>query len=145
MTKISVVIPTYNRLDRLKRVLAALEKQTFPSTAWEVVVVSDGSQDGTNEYLQSLHTPLRLTPVLQENQGVAAARNAGIARAQGHIVLFIDDDVVPVPELMQEHWRIHETQGDGIVVIGPMITPPDFQLSPGSVGDKTGWPNNTTP
>jgi GT2 family glycosyltransferase len=130
MPQVSVVIPTYNRKKQLENVLKALEEQTFSFEDFEVVVVSDGSQDGTNEYLETLETPLNLVPVLQENQGVAAARNRGFKDSRGEIVLFIDDDVVPTPQLICEHLRIHRSTEDDVVVIGPMLSPPDFQLSP---------------
>jgi glycosyltransferase involved in cell wall biosynthesis len=127
---LSVIVPTYNRLEQLKLVLASLEKQTFPLGQFEVLVVSDGSTDGTNEYLQTLQTPLNLTPLFQENQGVAATRNHGIQRAQGKIILFLDDDVVPIPEFIAEHLTAHEKVGENYVVIGPMLTPPDFRPFP---------------
>jgi GT2 family glycosyltransferase len=130
MPRVSVILPTYNRLDRLRRVLAALERQTVPVDSFEVVVVSDGSQDGTNDYLQSLNTTLRVTAVVQSNQGVAVARNRGLAEATGQIALFLDDDVVPTPRLMAEHLRVHDEQGDGVVVLGPMLTPADAAMQP---------------
>jgi GT2 family glycosyltransferase len=127
---ISIILPTYNRIDRLKRVLAALEAQTYARSDFEVVVVSDGSRDGTDDYLRTLQTPLRLTPVFQNNQGVAVARNTGLARAGGEIALFIDDDVVPAPDLIAEHLRLHGEHDAAIVVLGPMLTPPDFKMQP---------------
>ena len=130
MSQLSVVIPTFNRLERLKKVLKALELQTYPLQDFEVVVVSDGSQDGTNEYLKVVDTPLNLVPILQSNQGVAAARNQGVTSAKNDIVLFIDDDVVPTPQLISEHMRVHSETDDDVVVIGPMLSPPDFELSP---------------
>jgi len=92
---ISVVIPTYNRLDSLKRVLVGLTNQLFSNTKFEVVVVSDGAEDGTNDYLNSLKTSFSLRPIFQKNAGVAAARNAGIRAASGDLILFLDDDVLP--------------------------------------------------
>ncbi len=128
---VSVVLPTYNRLHQLKRVLEGLEEQTYPKQKFEVVVVSDGSSDGTNEFLRLKKTPLQLTSVLQANQGVAVARNEGVAQAQGKLILFIDDDVVPVPRLISEHLRTHEAEGNSeLVVLGPMLTPLDTTLSP---------------
>src|SRR2546422_431865 len=115
MLSISIVIPTYNRLDRLKRVLAALEYQTYAHAYFEVIVVSDGATDGTNEYLSTVETPLNLATVIQPNKGVAAARNRGVERASGDIVLFLDDDVIPVPQLLAEHLHIHRSS-DGEVV-----------------------------
>lgn len=122
--EVSVVLPTYNRRERLERVMTALAWQTVPFDHWEVVVVSDGSTDGTNEWLAVQQPPFTLRCVLQENQGVAAARNSGVARAHGRIVLFIDDDVLPTPELMAEHLRFHRRYGRA-VVLGPMLPPPD--------------------
>jgi len=129
MTRVSIVLPTYNRLGQLQRVLGALERQTMDLAGIEVLVVSDGSTDGTNEYLSALDTPLFLIPILQENQGVAAARNHGVERARAGLILFIDDDVVPVPELVAEHVAEHERDGD-LIVLGPMLPPLDQRLSP---------------
>jgi GT2 family glycosyltransferase len=129
MLELSVIVPTFNRLDRLKQVIKALEAQTYPHELFEVVVVSDGSTDGTNEFLRVIETSLNLRPVFQENQGVAVVRNRGVAEANAPIVLFIDDDVVPDTCLLEEHMRIHREQ-DNVVVIGPMLTPSDFVMWP---------------
>jgi GT2 family glycosyltransferase len=128
--RISIVLPTFNRLERLKRVLHALERQTYPLDEFEVVVVSDGSTDGTEAYLAQLVTPLQLVVCTQPNSGVAATRNHGVRRAQGDLVLFIDDDVVPEAQLVEEHARMHARLGDNVVVLGPMLTPPDFAMLP---------------
>jgi GT2 family glycosyltransferase len=129
MKLVSVVIPTYNRLDRLKRVLNALEAQTCALDCFEVVIVSDGSTDGTNEYLNTLNTPLDLQIVAQANKGVAAARNLGVTQARGEIILFLDDDVVPTPTLITEHLQTHARNTDDVVVLGPMLSPPDFKMT----------------
>ncbi len=78
---LSVVVPTYNRLQRLKRVLAALDAQVFPRDEFEVIVVSDGSTDGTDEYLRSLERT-GLSFASQANAGPAAARNLGVELAR---------------------------------------------------------------
>ncbi len=127
---VSVVIPTYNRLPRLRRVLAALDTQTYPTDRFEVVVVSDGSTDGTDEFLAGASGPFELAVVTQENQGPAVARNRGVEAARGSIVLFIDDDVVATPRLIEEHVDSHAAQTGDAVVIGPMITPPDYPMQP---------------
>jgi GT2 family glycosyltransferase len=129
MPELSVVLPTYNRLSQLKRVLTALGRQTFPADRFEVVVVSDGCTDGTNEYLTTVQTAFELVRVSQENQGVAMARNRGVAHARADLILFIDDDVVPVPELMEEHLK-ELRRDDHVVVLGPMLPPPDVKLAP---------------
>jgi GT2 family glycosyltransferase len=111
-------------------VLAALEQQTYALDCFEVVVVSDGSTDGTHTYLETLSTPLDLQVVVQPNRGVAAARNQGVTRAQGELILFLDDDVMPAPTLIAEHMRTHATAEHEIVVLGPMLSPPDFAMLP---------------
>lgn len=127
---ISVVIPTYNRLPRLRRVLAALADQTVPDSALEVIVVSDGSTDGTDGYLASGQAPIDVRVVRQPNRGPAAARNAGVRVAAGDVVLFLDDDVVPTPSVVQRHLDAHRRHGGDVVVLGPMLTPPDHEMSP---------------
>jgi glycosyltransferase involved in cell wall biosynthesis len=129
MAKVSIVIPTYNRLARLKQVIAAVERQTYALDEIEVIIVSDGSTDGTHDYLATIQTPLNLRFVPQANAGPAAARNNGIRSASGEYILFIDDDVVPGPQLVVEHMRLHAARPN-LVVLGPMLNPPDFTHTP---------------
>lgn len=129
MPKASIIIPTFNRLARLKIVITALEQQTIPLDDFEVIVVSDGSSDGTDQYLQSYTQPLKLRAYFQKNQGPAAARNLGVHQATGEIAIFLDDDVVPIPELVYEHLQLHARE-EKLVVLGPMLTPPGIRLSP---------------
>jgi GT2 family glycosyltransferase len=128
MRTVSVVIPTFDRCQRLHRVLVGLATQTFHGNV-EVVVVSDGSTDGTDEYLASGDTPVSVVSATQANQGPAAARNRGVDLATGDLVLFIDDDVVPDRGLISAHVAAHARLGDEVVVIGPMLDPPDHQMS----------------
>jgi GT2 family glycosyltransferase len=111
-------------------VITALEQQAYPSDAYEVIVVSDGSTDGTHAYLEALRPrmPLRWFP--QANRGPAAARNAGIQKAGGEFIVFIDDDVVPEPQLLAEHVRSHHEAGKDVVVLGPLLTPEGFEMTP---------------
>ena len=127
--QVTIVLPTFNRRERLVRVLTALATQQG-DVEFEVVVVSDGSTDGTNDYLTSPEPPMPIVAVLQDNAGPAAARNAGWRAARGALVLFLDDDVVPEPNLVLAHVGAHEHLGETAVVIGPMLTPPDVTLSP---------------
>jgi GT2 family glycosyltransferase len=127
---VSIVVPTFNREDRLRRVIDALARQVVP-VCLEVVVVSDGSTDGTHDYLAALHVPeIKVVVVEQPNSGPAAARNAGIQHASGDLVVFVDDDVVATPGLIAAHMAVHARLGDRAVVIGPMVDPPDHQMSP---------------
>jgi hypothetical protein len=125
---VSVVVPTYNRVPQLAHVLSALADQTYSRDLYEIVVVSDGSTDGTDDYLRSIAGPY-LVVATQSNSGPAAARNHGVALASGSLVVFIDDDVVATPRLLERHVESHRSGGDGLVVIGPMLTPPDVELS----------------
>ena len=127
---VSIVIPTYNRLARLRRVLAALDRQTCARSDFEVVVVSDGSSDGTDEYLAAPDTALRLVVGTQANGGPAVARNHGIELASAALVLFVDDDIVAAPDLVERHLERHRVAGDDLVVVGPMLSPTDSRLNP---------------
>ena len=125
---ISVGVPTFNRLPRLKQVLEALSQQTLDKNLFEVVVVSDGSTDGTDEYLAGL-TPFTVVHARQDNAGPGAARNHGVQLARGRLVLFIDDDIVATPTLVEQHLRAHG-ESTSSVVIGPMSNAPGFKYSP---------------
>jgi peptidoglycan/xylan/chitin deacetylase (PgdA/CDA1 family)/GT2 family glycosyltransferase len=117
MPDLSIVVPTHNRRDRLKALLASLNAQTAPLDSFEVIVVVDGSTDGTIEFLRDLDTALTLSIVEQQSRGVEAARNAGASRARGRYLLFLDDDLRADPSLVTEHLRIQSAEG-GVVAIG---------------------------
>ena len=123
--RLSVVIPTFNRRDRLARALSALERQTLPASEFEVVVVDDGSTDDSAQWLAQRTTPYGLRVLRQTNGGPARARNAGVELARGELVLFVDDDVEPDSALLAEHLRFHDAERD-IVVIGPLASLPHY-------------------
>jgi len=128
MPAISVVIPTFNRLARLQRVLEALSRQTCDERQFEVVVVSDGCTDGTDDYLAAT-TPVPVLHARQDNAGPGAARNHGIQLARGPLILFLDDDVLATPTLVERHLQAHG-HSTSTVVIGPMLNAPGFRYSP---------------
>jgi GT2 family glycosyltransferase len=111
-------------------VITALERQAYPSDAYEVVVISDGSTDGTHAYLETLRSTMCLRWFPQANRGPAAARNAGIQKAGGEFIVFIDDDLVPEPQLLAEHARSHHEAGHDVVVLGPLLSPEGFEMAP---------------
>lgn len=91
--KISVVVPTYNRLELLKDQINALLSQSLPAEAYEVIVVNDGSNDGTQNYLNKVASFYTNLSVLhRQNGGPAKARNAALTVARGKIIAFTDDD-----------------------------------------------------
>jgi glycosyltransferase involved in cell wall biosynthesis len=99
----SIVIPTYNRKPILAKCLQALEQQTL-DTDYEVVVVDDGSTDGTVEWLrQSPQIFPHVRLLCQDHQGPAAARNLGVEQAKGDTIVFIDSDLVVLETFLQAH------------------------------------------
>jgi glycosyltransferase involved in cell wall biosynthesis len=126
--QLSVVIPTYNRRDLLIRALKALSKQTYPAEKFEVLIISDGATDGTREAVQALNMPYRLTFVEQKNSGPSVARNNGAERATAPLLVYMDDDIEPVPEFLAEHAAAHaDTQS--LVLIGPQSEPPNEPIA----------------
>jgi glycosyltransferase involved in cell wall biosynthesis/peptidoglycan/xylan/chitin deacetylase (PgdA/CDA1 family) len=119
--RFSIVIPTYQRCETVVRTVAALDRQVHRN--FEVVVVDDGSTDGTAAALRSLRLGFPLTVVEQGNHGAAQARNAGAAVATGDILLFLDDDMEADPAMLQEHARSQRTGAD--VVLGDLPLHPD--------------------
>jgi glycosyltransferase involved in cell wall biosynthesis len=103
----SVVIPTYDRLPILQKCLQALEDQTFDSAlvqGYEVVVVDDGSTDGTVPWLHQHQADLPHVRLFeQDHRGPAAARNYGVEVATGDRIIFIDSDLVVLSGFLQAH------------------------------------------
>ncbi|HSJ74689.1 MAG TPA: glycosyltransferase, partial [Gemmatimonadales bacterium] len=116
---VSVVIPTYNRLEVLAEVLQGLEFQ-HEAPPFEVIVVDDGSTDGTSQWLRNRSFRLQLRVLSQENRGPAAARNTGVIVAQGKWVAFLGDDTVPGSGWLAAHREAHRRHGDSpqVAVIG---------------------------
>jgi GT2 family glycosyltransferase len=122
---ISIVIPTFNRREGILRTLAALGASApFPRPV-EVVVVDDGSSDGTIDSLAGRAFPFSLQTLRQKNSGPAVARNAGVKAATGELILFLDDDVEPQPGLLAEHLATHGERRD-LVVVGPLGSLPHY-------------------
>jgi len=108
----SVIVPTYNRLDMLLRVLDALDHQV-DAPPFEVIVINDGSSDGTDRVMsQRSGVVYRMQP----NGGPGRARNHGVTLAQGRFVIFIGDDTVPEARFVAEHARVHRESGDDRLV-----------------------------
>ncbi len=119
MPLVSVVIPTYNRRDSVREAIASAVAQSYPDV--EVIVVDDGSDDGTAEVVREFQEFEVVQYVYQANRGVSAARNVGVARARGELIAFLDSDDVWQPDklayqvaLFQEHSDVQICQTDEI-------------------------------
>jgi glycosyltransferase involved in cell wall biosynthesis len=86
----SIIIPTYNRGDLISRTLTTIQSQTIDR--WEVLIVDDGSQDNTADVVRPFLADSRFQYLPKENAERGAARNYGLARAQGEYVIFLDSD-----------------------------------------------------
>jgi glycosyltransferase involved in cell wall biosynthesis len=114
---VSVIVPTFNRRDRLPRVIDALLED---DAATEVIVVVDGCRDGSLELVTArAATQPRLRPLFIENRGTAGAHQAGVEHAVGDIVLLLADDIIAGPRLVTGHARLHMNRED-LVVVGYM-------------------------
>jgi GT2 family glycosyltransferase len=113
---ISVVIPTHDRRDRLRDVLAGLAAQTFPHDRLDAVVVADGCSDGSAAMARALELPFAVSVVEADHAGIAVARNLGVENVNAPVVLFLDDDTVPEPGCLAPHAAAHAGSVDHVVL-----------------------------
>jgi glycosyltransferase involved in cell wall biosynthesis len=98
MNKVSVIIPTYNRAEKVCRAISSVLSQTYED--FELIVIDDGSDDHTREFLSRFRDNIVLINHSQ-NMGVSAARNSGIAKAVGEFIAFLDSDDQWMPEKLE--------------------------------------------
>ncbi len=115
---VSVVVPTFNRSASLLRAIHALSANVVAG-GFEVIVINDGSTDATAVMLSKVEVDFPLTVIHQENLGPSVARNVGIQQARGRLIVFVDDDCVATPTLLESHRRAHEQSPQRSVVLGP--------------------------
>ncbi len=117
---VSVIVTTFNRRAILERALAAWERQSWERL--ELIVVDDGSDDGTWRALESwrgrLGYRLQARIIHQSNSGQGSARNRGLEEAHGELVIFAGDDIIPEPSFVDEHVHRHLDAGDPCAVVG---------------------------
>ncbi len=116
-TCLSVIIPTYNRPDRLRNCLKSLTMQQSVLAAWEVVVVNDGGVDVT-KIVNEFSSILNVVYVNQENAGPAKARNHGAENAQSDYLAFLDDDCEPTTDWIS---NIVSVIKPGILIGGKVV------------------------
>ncbi len=131
--KLSVIIPTYNRQGVLCRTLQAYCDQSAASEILELLVVDDGSTDGTEAAVKKLEagSPIPIRWLSQSHRGLAAARNHGMTYVRGELVLFADDDIIPSRQLVAEHLAWHTRYLDPAVgVLGFVPWSPEVRPTP---------------
>jgi glycosyltransferase involved in cell wall biosynthesis len=129
----TIAISSYQRrreLERLLRTLAGeLEGRPELAVGVDVVVVLDGSTDGSREMVERLPFPVPLRATWQPNAGLAAARNAGLANASGELVWFLDDDLLLPTGTLARHRRA-DVPDDRRVLVGPCRLIDDHRIHP---------------
>ena len=131
---VSVIIPTFNRRAILLHCIEALVQQERSEISFEIVIVDDGSTDGTSEAVAAVArtTATRIVCERQSNAGANAARNRAMRLAQGRILLFLNDDSIASAGLIAEHLRSHERHPEvhsailGALRISPELAPSVF-------------------
>lgn len=123
----SVVIPTYQRREVVCRAVRALAQQDYGGEI-ELIVVVDGSTDGTAEAVSALECPFPVRVIEQRNRGAAAARNRGAEKASGDIILFLDDDMICDRDVIAQHNAMYGAGTNAVIGDFPLHpdSPPGF-------------------
>ena len=117
--EITVLLATHERRELLLRCLERFSRQLVPPGTLELVVIDDGSTDGTAELGAALEPYVPLTFLHVEPGGASRARAAGLPRARGRLVLFVNDDTIPFPDTVRRHLEAHrELAGRRAIVLG---------------------------
>jgi glycosyltransferase involved in cell wall biosynthesis len=140
MPRVSIIIPTHNRSLSLLRVLNALSVQTYPVSLLDIVVVADGCTDDTATILQRYGAAFSMRVLHQSKKGAGAARNFGAGSATGRLLIFIDDDVEPVPQFVAAHVVAHATEPNAVAV-GYLPLGLDGRTDFFSIGARSWWEN----
>lgn len=137
MPTVSVVVPTYNRVDHLHRSIESVLAQTYEDL--ELLIVDDGSTDDTAELVQSYDDDRITYIVHEENRGASAARNTGIERASGEYIAFLDSDDEWLPRKLEHQVAEIESRPPGWVAVycGVELADEDCRLR--SYARRTGF------
>lgn len=124
--KASVIIPTYNRKEILSKSILALMDQSASRSDYEVIIIDDGSNDGTAALIEKLQKNYPLTYHYQNNSGRASARNKGIQLAKHEIIIFIDSDIIVNHTFIVAHLKKHADY-PAVIVNGLVVNTTDFE------------------
>ena len=122
--KLSVEISTFNRKDVLRMVLERLARQTYPHNQFEVVISDDGSTDGTGALVEVMKNsmPYDIRFFAHQHCGCGGTHNIGIQQAEGDIVLMLADDILPEPQIIEEHIKTHEENPEDCTFVMGKLT-----------------------
>lgn len=124
---VTVVIPTHQRRETLRRTLESLQTQSVDPSSFEVVVATDACDDGSAEMVDAFPAAYGLRRVDPSGRGRAAACNAAIAAARGEVLIVLDDDMRVVAEFVERH-RSHHPPGSRRCVLGAV----PVEIEPGA-------------
>ncbi|HEX3042938.1 MAG TPA: glycosyltransferase [Solirubrobacterales bacterium] len=134
---VSVVVPTHQRRETLRRALESLRAQSADPAGFEAIVATDACSDGSAEMIDAFPADYELRRVEPSGRGRAAACNAAIAAARGEVLIVLDDDMTVVPEFVERH-RSHHPPGSRLCVLGavPVELGPDSPRAAHYVKEK---------
>jgi glycosyltransferase involved in cell wall biosynthesis len=124
---LSVVIISWNQLYFLKRLTSQLLDQSLDPSLYEIVIVDDGSSDGSQEWIQSLGNPRVHGVIRHQNLGRGASRNAGIRAATGNIIVMLDGDHTVKRDFLAIHAERHSAERCVIVGKSDFVDDPQFR------------------
>jgi GT2 family glycosyltransferase len=128
---VTVVIPTRDQKERLRLVLCGLQGQSFGLNRFEILVVDDDCSDGTAGMVKAVAADglpnLRLLKSSKEARGRSAARNTGLEEARGELVVFLDGDALPAPNLLEAHWEAYREHGPKVICCGLQYVLPELE------------------
>src|SRR6476620_5762014 len=128
----SIVMPTFQRRDIVCDALRSLTALDYAGEV-EIIIVSDGSTDGTADALAKIASPFPVRVIEQANRGASGARNRGASEASGNIILFLDDDMISDPDLIEQHAKMYRDGADAVIGRTPLHP----NSAPGFLADST--------
>jgi len=126
----SVVIPVRNGKETIQATLESFFRQTIQPDRLEIIVVDDGSTDGTQDVVRKIQGLCRLKFLQQEARGQAAATNRGIESAEGEFVLLSAADIVAKEDLLERHLLAHQKEEDEVAILGYLPYDPEIEITP---------------
>lgn len=110
MAKVSIILPTYNRKNTLIEAMESVLSQTFSD--FELIVIDDGSDDGTSDIMHDFLTDSRVKYLYQKNKGRSSARNKGLNEASGEYITFLDSDDIYEPRKLEAQVNVLDQNSD---------------------------------